>query len=153
MTLTSPSQLTDSSTEPVLVQRTGHTMVLTLNRPEARNAINLEVTLGVGLALDEADENSEIRAVIELARGRRVGGRGHRLHSRLFVANRRSSIVFWSPTRRPGSCSQAGLPVSRAWCFSHLGTRPQKGRQPATTEVTDVKGDRAAAVAVVVHPC
>ncbi|MFJ3798654.1 crotonase/enoyl-CoA hydratase family protein [Streptomyces sp. NPDC090088] len=48
----------------VLVERRGHVMVVTLNRPEARNAVNAAVALGVGRALEEADRDPGIRAVV-----------------------------------------------------------------------------------------
>ncbi|MDX2939236.1 crotonase/enoyl-CoA hydratase family protein [Streptomyces ipomoeae] len=48
----------------VLVERRGHVMVITLNRPEARNAVNAAVARGVGNALEEADHDPEIRAVV-----------------------------------------------------------------------------------------
>ncbi|GAB11017.1 putative enoyl-CoA hydratase [Gordonia araii NBRC 100433] len=38
--------------------------VLTINRPEARNAINGPVTDALGVALDEADADPEIRAIV-----------------------------------------------------------------------------------------
>jgi crotonobetainyl-CoA hydratase len=50
--------------DPVLVEREGHVLVVTLNRPEARNAVNGPLTLGVGAALEEADGDSEVRAVV-----------------------------------------------------------------------------------------
>jgi len=59
-----------SSTEPtpigspVLVDRRGHVMIITINRPDARNAVNEEVCIGVGDALEEADQDRDIRAVI-----------------------------------------------------------------------------------------
>ncbi|TQE21180.1 crotonase/enoyl-CoA hydratase family protein [Streptomyces ipomoeae] len=56
---------TVSSPAPaVLVERRGHVMVITLNRPEARNAVNAAVARGVGNALEEADHDPEIRAVV-----------------------------------------------------------------------------------------
>ena len=42
---------------PVLVERRGHVMVITINRPGARNAVNEAVCLGVGDALEEADHD------------------------------------------------------------------------------------------------
>jgi crotonobetainyl-CoA hydratase len=50
--------------EPVLVEREGHVLVVTLNRPEARNAVNGPLTLGVGTALEEAEQDTEVRAVV-----------------------------------------------------------------------------------------
>jgi crotonobetainyl-CoA hydratase len=54
---------------PVLVERRGHVMIVTLNRPEARNAVNEAVWLGAGEALAEADRDPEIRAVIVTGAG------------------------------------------------------------------------------------
>ncbi|ORV60661.1 enoyl-CoA hydratase [Mycobacterium europaeum] len=39
-------------------------MVITINRPEARNAVNGAVSVGVGDALDEAQHDPEVRAVV-----------------------------------------------------------------------------------------
>ncbi|GGN23092.1 hypothetical protein GCM10011578_055170 [Streptomyces fuscichromogenes] len=50
--------------QPVLVERQGHVMVITLNRPEARNAVNAAVARGIGSALEEADQDPEVRAVV-----------------------------------------------------------------------------------------
>lgn len=48
----------------VLVERRGAVMVLTLNRPEVRNAVNLAVHLGVGEALQAAERDPAVRAVV-----------------------------------------------------------------------------------------
>jgi crotonobetainyl-CoA hydratase len=48
----------------VLVETRGHTMVITLNRPEARNAVNAEVGRLVGAAVQQAEGDPEIRAII-----------------------------------------------------------------------------------------
>ncbi|MCK0173027.1 MULTISPECIES: enoyl-CoA hydratase-related protein [Mycobacteriaceae] len=47
-----------------LVERRGNVMIITINRPEARNAINASVSIGVGDALEEAQQDPEVRAVI-----------------------------------------------------------------------------------------
>jgi crotonobetainyl-CoA hydratase len=48
----------------VLVEQRGHVLLVTLNRPEARNAVNLGVTIGVGEALDFAEESADVWVVI-----------------------------------------------------------------------------------------
>ncbi|BBY02148.1 enoyl-CoA hydratase [Mycobacterium seoulense] len=48
----------------VLVERRGNVMLITINRPEARNAVNGAVSIGVGDALDEAQRDPEVRAVV-----------------------------------------------------------------------------------------
>ncbi|MCW2599250.1 MAG: Enoyl-CoA hydratase [Frankiales bacterium] len=53
-----------SDAAKVLVERRGHTMVITLNRPEARNAVDADVGRLVGAALTAADEDPGIRAIV-----------------------------------------------------------------------------------------
>jgi crotonobetainyl-CoA hydratase len=48
----------------VLVDLHGDVLVITINRPEARNAINADVSIGVGDALEEAQHAPEVRAVV-----------------------------------------------------------------------------------------
>lgn len=48
----------------VLVERDDHVMIITLNRPEARNAVNREVASLLGEAIEEAERDSEVRAVV-----------------------------------------------------------------------------------------
>jgi crotonobetainyl-CoA hydratase len=48
----------------VIVERRGHITIITINRPEARNAVNEEVCVRVGTALAEADEDRDVRAVV-----------------------------------------------------------------------------------------
>ncbi|WP_025735995.1 crotonase/enoyl-CoA hydratase family protein [Mycobacterium genavense] len=54
----------DGAAPAVLVERRGNVMVITTNRPEARNAINAAVSIGVGDALEEAHTDPEVRAVV-----------------------------------------------------------------------------------------
>lgn len=61
--------MTETQTQPVLTERVGHTLIVTINRPEIRNAINLATHMGVGAALDEADADTEIRSVIVTGAG------------------------------------------------------------------------------------
>lgn len=55
---------TNTAQPAVLVERRGHVMIVTLNRPEARNAVNQALWIGVGEALAEAEKDVEVRAVI-----------------------------------------------------------------------------------------
>jgi crotonobetainyl-CoA hydratase len=49
---------------PVLVERDEHVLLVILNRPEARNAVNGPLTLAVGSALEEAENDPDVRAVV-----------------------------------------------------------------------------------------
>ncbi|NNH69153.1 crotonase/enoyl-CoA hydratase family protein [Nocardia uniformis] len=59
---TTPVALPTPPPAPVLVERRGHITIITINRPHARNAIDLATALGIERALDayEADTNARI---------------------------------------------------------------------------------------------
>ena len=48
----------------MLAERHGNVAVITINRPEARNAVNAAVSTGVGDALEEAARDADVRAVV-----------------------------------------------------------------------------------------
>jgi enoyl-CoA hydratase len=48
------------ATEPVLAERRGNALLITLNRPEVRNAVNAALAAGVAGALDELDSDEEL---------------------------------------------------------------------------------------------
>jgi enoyl-CoA hydratase len=48
------------SDEPVLTERRDGVLLITLNRPEARNAVNLALAEGLAAALDELDADGEL---------------------------------------------------------------------------------------------
>jgi crotonobetainyl-CoA hydratase len=56
--------MTDPVPPAVLTELREHVLVVTLNRPEARNAVNAELTQGLGEALERADHDAEIRVVV-----------------------------------------------------------------------------------------
>jgi len=53
-----------SGTEHLTVQRQGATLVLTLNRPEAKNALSLPMLVGLYDGWIEADEDDAIRSIV-----------------------------------------------------------------------------------------
>ncbi|KLI05836.1 MULTISPECIES: crotonase/enoyl-CoA hydratase family protein [Mycolicibacterium] len=54
-----------TDTQPgALVEKRGNVLLITINRPEARNAINASVSIAVGDALEQAQNDPEIRAVV-----------------------------------------------------------------------------------------
>ncbi len=52
------------STDAVLYELRDHVAVLTINRPQAMNAVNAAVSVGIGRALDRADSDPGVRAVV-----------------------------------------------------------------------------------------
>ncbi|CCK63268.1 Putative enoyl-CoA hydratase [Mycobacterium canettii CIPT 140070017] len=52
------------SRSAAFVEYRDNVMVITINRPEARNAVNGAVSIVVGDALEEAHDNPDVRAVV-----------------------------------------------------------------------------------------
>jgi enoyl-CoA hydratase/carnithine racemase len=55
--------------DEVLSERRGHVAILTINRPEARNAINRATALALGHALDECEADDDVWVVVLTAAG------------------------------------------------------------------------------------
>ncbi|MBH0023019.1 MULTISPECIES: enoyl-CoA hydratase-related protein [unclassified Salinibacterium] len=62
--ISASEQIHTASGGLVVTRVEGHTLVVTLNRPEAHNAITQGMALGIGIALDFADDDPAVRAVI-----------------------------------------------------------------------------------------
>src|SRR4051794_41811371 len=56
--------------EEILLERRGHVLVLTLNRPDARNAVNLALAEAIAAALDELDADDELRVGVLTGAGK-----------------------------------------------------------------------------------
>jgi enoyl-CoA hydratase/carnithine racemase len=63
---------TTEGTPVVLRERRGPIEILTLNRPEARNAVNGEVTRQMSAALDDLERDEELRIIILTGAGDRA---------------------------------------------------------------------------------
>lgn len=53
-----------SESPDLLVERDGHVLILTMNRPESRNALSLDMTTRLSDAWDEVNDNPDIRVAI-----------------------------------------------------------------------------------------
>jgi len=67
-----PQRITVAGDGAVLAEKRGHVLLVTLNRPEARNAVNQAVTIGVGEALDYAEDTADVWCVIITGAGDRA---------------------------------------------------------------------------------
>jgi crotonobetainyl-CoA hydratase len=88
--MTAAAEPTAPTAPAVLTEREGSVLVVTINRPEAMNAINAAVSLGVGEALEEAEHDRDVRAVVLTGAGDRAfcagadlkaASRGETLHA------------------------------------------------------------------------
>ena len=50
--------------DEILTERHGRILVITINRPESRNAVNLAVSQGLADAVDELDENPDLSVAV-----------------------------------------------------------------------------------------
>lgn len=53
-----------SDDEPLLLRREGGILLMTLNRPDARNAVNLKMAEAIAASIDETESDDDIRAVV-----------------------------------------------------------------------------------------
>lgn len=75
--------------QPLLVEKNGPVLVLTLNRPEAKNAATYELACAMADALDELERNDELRlGIITGAQGNFCTG----MDLKGFLAGKRPSI-------------------------------------------------------------
>lgn len=56
----------------VITERIGHVLLVTINRPEARNAINAAVSLALGEVMQAAEQDPQTRAVVITGSGSRA---------------------------------------------------------------------------------
>lgn len=56
--------MTSTEQPGALTERRGNVLLITINRPDARNAVNMAVSVGVGDALQAAQDDPDIRAVV-----------------------------------------------------------------------------------------
>jgi crotonobetainyl-CoA hydratase len=65
VTATAGAHVTSRPDVPVVrTQRHGHVLLVTMNRPEVRNAVDLAVTVALGDALEEAERERDVWAVV-----------------------------------------------------------------------------------------
>jgi crotonobetainyl-CoA hydratase len=56
--------MAEQTAPAALTERRGNTLLVTINRPDARNAVNQAVSIGIGDALQQAQDDPEIWAVV-----------------------------------------------------------------------------------------
>lgn len=73
----------------VEVTKKDHIAVVTMNRPEALNALNKAVFTDLEVALDDVEKDDEVYVVIITGAGRAfIAGRRHRRDAPMMVAGR-----------------------------------------------------------------
>ncbi|WP_255576100.1 MULTISPECIES: enoyl-CoA hydratase-related protein [Cryobacterium] len=89
----------------VRVEQFGHVLLITLNRPEARNAINPELTLALGEAVEAFDADPDLRVAV-------ITGAGSAFCAGQDLKNLASGGSV-TPTHRPEWASPGSFATSR----------------------------------------
>jgi enoyl-CoA hydratase/carnithine racemase len=61
---TSPQQFRSNATGPVLTEKRAAVAMITLNRPDKRNAVDIPLRLALADALEAADRDASVRAIV-----------------------------------------------------------------------------------------
>src|SRR5512133_3003180 len=86
--------------DEVLLERRGRVLLITLNRPDARNAVNLAVSEGIASALDSLDADSDLSVGVLTGAGK---GFSSGMDLKAFAAGERPHVAdrgFAGITRR-----------------------------------------------------
>lgn len=105
-------------TEPVLMHRVGRTAVLTLNRPDERNALNREVVRAIGRLCRDAARDEAVRVIVLTGAGDKAFCAGANLKERRgmnvddirdFLAMYRTELRFLDTSPKPTICALNGV--------------------------------------------
>lgn len=124
----------------VLVERRGHVMVITINRPEARNAVNQAVWVGCGEALAEAERDIDVRVVIVTGSGEQSFCAG----ADLKAISRGESVAPADPTQQAwGFCGIVTHTISKPVIAAVNGTAMGGGTEIVLASDVVVAADHA----------
>jgi enoyl-CoA hydratase len=102
--------------DAVLTEAAGGVFVVTLNRPEARNAVNAEMAQGIAAALDRLDADDDLRAgILTGAGGFFSAGMDLKAFVRgesMYVAGRGFAGIVQGPPRKPLIAAVEGYAVA-----------------------------------------
>ncbi len=103
-------------TADVQVEQSGATLIIAINRPERRNAVNRSVSLGIAAALDRLDQDPALRVGILTGRG---GFFSSGMDLRAFLAGERPELpgrgfggLTEAPPRKPLIAAVEGFAVA-----------------------------------------
>jgi enoyl-CoA hydratase len=108
--------MTDSSASAVLTERRDNVLLITLNRPDARNAVNGAVAAGVAAALDELDGDDGLSLGVLTGAGKGFSA-GMDLKAFVagespFVGERGFAGIVQRPSRKPLIAAVEGFAVA-----------------------------------------
>jgi len=132
--------------QTLLVERTGPLATITLNRPDARNAIDLTMRQELVAALDEVEADAAARVLILTGSGGHFCAGGDDAHGRhrgrLDAPRRERRVAEILDEHRIGAALDQGVGV-RERGGHDAGHRPVPSRTPGQGREVDHSDDRA----------
>ena len=102
--------------EPVLTERRDGVLLITINRPDARNAVNLPVAEGIAAALDELDADGELSVGVLTGAGKGFSAgmdlKAFVTGERPWVADRGFAGIVQRAARKPLVAAVEGFAVA-----------------------------------------
>jgi enoyl-CoA hydratase/carnithine racemase len=109
------------SEAPVLLRElTGATLLLTLNRPEALNALSTRLATELHAAIDEAARREDVRAVVITGAGGKAFSAGTDLRERRTLSAEgkwAQSRALWDSTQAIRNCPKPVIAAIAGWCL------------------------------------
>src|SRR3954468_3401023 len=108
---------TETATAPaVLTERRDNVLLITLNRPEARNAVNGDLAQGVADALDELDDTQELQVRVLTGAGKGfsagMGPKASATGQRPWIGDRGFAGIVQRASRKPLIAAIEGFAVA-----------------------------------------
>jgi enoyl-CoA hydratase len=105
-----------TSAQPVVTERRENVLLITLNRPEARNAVNLPLAQGIAAALDELDEDGSLSVGVLTGAGKGFCAgmdlKAFVTGERPWVSDRGFAGIVRRPSRKPLIAAIEGFAVA-----------------------------------------
>jgi enoyl-CoA hydratase len=141
----------DISTENCIVEQEGHVLIVTLNRPEAKNAFSPEMLLGMYRAWRRLDEDDDLYCAILTANGDtfcagmdlKAGAEGHRSTEEFMAVMAEVPNVHWQALLRDNRPNKPLILAVEGYALAGgteilQGTDIRIGAENATFGVTEV---------------
>jgi len=111
------------NSEVVLYEVTDYVATITINRPEARNALNADVLKGLNTAVDRADEDNDVRVIVLTGAGGKAFCAGADLGGSFtgqesFLEIHRARSDFPRVLNRMNQCRKAILGAVEGYCLA-----------------------------------
>ena len=113
--------MSDTAEGELLEEQRGAIRIVTINRPQARNAMNAAVIGGIGRAMTDADADPDVHAVVLTATGTQAFCSGMDLREFAAEAGAPAVSAVAAATEPPGSSDGCARGSPSRWCARRRG--------------------------------